>query len=183
MMRLRFAFVLAACVSLAPALAAADDAPTYTQPPKPDFSSMNFLVGTWTCSTKSARRPTAVASTDTYAIDSTGYYLVWDSKSDAVPWAPFPVEQKSMNTYDSELKQWASVGTSNIGDYNLWMSDGWTDGKLVWHPVNNTPNLDVASVSDYTVTKVSDTKITSFSTFATKSGKTVAVNETCTKSL
>jgi hypothetical protein len=62
--RFRLALLAAACIAFAPAsFASADDAPVYSQPPKPDFSSMKFLVGSWSCSTKSARRPFAVAST------------------------------------------------------------------------------------------------------------------------
>jgi hypothetical protein len=151
-------------------------------PMTPDFSSMNLLNGTWSCSTKSARRPTASVSTDTYALDPTGYYLVYESKSNGVSWAPYPQDQKFMTTYDPDLKQWASVNTSNVGDYGLLMSNGWTDGKLVWHLVNNTPSLDIASTSDVTITKVSDTKTTSDSSFTTKAGKTVSVTGSCTKS-
>jgi hypothetical protein len=33
-------------------------------PPKPDFSSMKFLIGTWTCSDLSSRRPAEVFSSD-----------------------------------------------------------------------------------------------------------------------
>jgi hypothetical protein len=180
--RFRLALLAAACIVFAPAFASADDAPVYELPARPDFSSMNFLFGTWSCSTKSARRPSAVTSTETYALDATGYYIEYDAKSDPVSWANFAQETKQMITFDQELKQWASVLTSNVGDYGLFMSNGWKDGKLVWHPINNTPYLDIASNSDLTVTKVNDTRTTSASSFTTKSGATVSVTETCTKS-
>ena len=182
-MRFRLAMLVVACIAFAPmTFASADDAPVYSLPPKPDFSPMNFLFGTWSCSTKSARRPSAVASTDTYELDPTGYYIVYESKSEPVPWANYPQDQKQMITYDPELKQWASVLTSTLGDYGLFMSTGWKDGKLVWHPVNNTPYLDIASSSDFTIAKVNDTRMTNSSSFATKAGATVSVNGTCTKS-
>ena len=181
-MRSCFAILLAACLAAAPVFASAEDAPFYPIPPKPDFSSMTFLVGSWSCSTKSERRPAAVKSVDTYSIDPSGYYLVYESKSEAVPWAPFAQDLKSMITYDPEIKMWASEVTSTFGDYGLSMSSGWVDGKLVWHALNNTPYLDVASNSDLTITKVSETKTTSASAFKTKSGKAVSVNGTCTKS-
>jgi hypothetical protein len=181
--RFRLALLVAACIAFAPAaFASADDAPVYSLPPKPDFSSMNFLFGTWSCSTKSARRPSPAASIDTYALDPTGYYLVYESKIEPVPWANYPVNTTQMITYDPELKQWGSVITSNVGDYGLSMTTGWNGGKLVWHPVNNTPYLDVASSSDLTITKVSDTRMTSLSTFTTKAGATVSITGTCTKS-
>ncbi len=181
-MRFRLALLVVACIAFAPAsFASAADAPVYTLPPKPDFSSMNFLFGTWSCTTKSARRPTAVTSTETYELDPTGYYIEYETKTDPLPWVNYAQDQKWMVTYDSELKQWGAVLTSNVGDYGLSMSSGWKDGKLVWHPVNNTPYLDIASSSDFTVTKVSGTHTTSASSFTTKSGATVAVNGSCTK--
>jgi hypothetical protein len=180
--RFRLALLVVACIAFAPvSFASADNAPVYTLPPKPDFSSMNFLFGTWSCSTRSARRPSAATSTDTYALDPTGYYIEYESKTDPVPWANYSIDSKQMITYDPELKQWGSVVTSNVGDYGLFMSAGWKDGKIVWHPVNNTPYLDIASNSDFTVTKASDTRMTSSFSFTTKSGATVAVNGTCTK--
>jgi hypothetical protein len=181
-MNFRFAALLGACIVLAPLFASADSAPSYPRPPKPDFSSMQFLVGTWACSSKSARRPSAVLSTDTYAIDSSGYYLVDSSYSKGSPWFPYAATTTDKITYDSELKEWADVNYSTLGAYGLSMSTGWSGSKLVWHPVNNTPYLDVASVSDYTVVKHGDAKITGTSTFKTKSGKTVSVVTTCTKS-
>ncbi|MGD0473801.1 MAG: hypothetical protein ABSB70_11400 [Candidatus Velthaea sp.] len=182
-MRFRLALLVVVCTIFAPfAAASADDAPAYSMPVRPDFSAMNFLFGTWSCTTKSARRPTPVASTDTYELDPTGYYVKYESKSDPVPWANFPQSIHQMITYDSELKQWAAVLTSDTGDYGLFMSAGWKDGKMIWHPVNNTPYLDIASTSDFTLTKVSDTHTTNASSFTTKSGATVAVSGSCTKS-
>jgi hypothetical protein len=181
--RFRLALLVVACIAFAPvSFALADNAPVYSLPPKPDFSSMNFFFGTWSCTTKSARRPSAVASTETYELDPTGYYIVYEAKSEPVPWANYSQDSKWMITYDSELKQWAAVLTSTLGDYGLFMSTGWKDGKLVWHPVNNTPYLDIASASDLTITKVNDTRMTNASSFATKAGATVSVSGSCTKS-
>jgi hypothetical protein len=143
---------------------------------------MKFLVGTWSCASKSARRPSAVLSTDTYSIDPTGYYLVVKSTSKGAPWYPYASTSTDMITYDSEIKQWADETMSTLGAYGLSMSKGWTGSKLVWHPVNNTPYLDVASVSDITLTKVSPTKLVGISSFSTKTGKTVGVTDTCSKS-
>jgi hypothetical protein len=182
-MRFRFAALLGACVALAPlGFASADTAPNYPKPPKPDFTSVKFLVGTWACSSKSSRRPAAVLSTETYALDSTGYYLVQTTTSKGSPWFPYASVTTDMITYDSQIKQWADVTTGSLGAYGLSMSPGWSDGKWVWHPVNNTPYFDVASFTDYTITKVSDTKWTAISGFKTKAGKSVSVADTCTKS-
>jgi hypothetical protein len=181
-MRVRFALFLAACLAVAPSLASADDPPVYTVPPKPDFSSMNFLIGSWSCTSKSARRPSPATYTETYAIDPTGYYLIDELKIAPVPWANYAQDLKFMITFDRDIKLFASELTSTLGDYGLSTSPGWVDGKLVWHLINNTPSLDVASSSDLTVTRVSDTQTTSVTSFTTKSGNTVGVTGSCTKS-
>jgi hypothetical protein len=182
-MNFRHAMMLGACLTLVPAaFASADTAPNYPRPPKPDFTSMRFLIGTWSCSTKSARRPTAVMSTDTWSMDPSGYYLVQKSFSKGSPWYPYAGTSTDMYTYDSQIKQWADQTTSTLGGYGLSMSKGWIGNKLVWHPVNNTPYLDVASTSDYTLTKVSPTKVVGVSSFSTKSGRTVGVTYSCSKS-
>jgi len=180
-MRFRLSLSLVACIVLGPLTFASADGPNYPKPPKPDFSSMQFLVGTWSCSSKSARRPSAVASTQTFSLDPTGYYLVLVTKQNASPWFPYTSTATDKITYDSELKKWADIQTDTFGGYGLNMSSGWSGGKLVWHPVNNTAYLDVASSSDYTITKVSDTKLSSASSFTTKTGKTVGVAGTCRK--
>ncbi|MBV8372714.1 MAG: hypothetical protein JOY69_05595, partial [Candidatus Eremiobacteraeota bacterium] len=46
--------------------------------PKPDFSTMNFLIGTWTCSNLSSRRPGPFTTTEVYSMDPGGYWMLRD---------------------------------------------------------------------------------------------------------
>jgi hypothetical protein len=51
-------------------------------PVKPNFSSLSFMVGTWTCKSKSSRRPAAFTTISTYSLDPTGY---WISETSTTP--------------------------------------------------------------------------------------------------
>src|SRR5579862_508822 len=44
--------------------------------PKPDFSSMRFLIGTWTCTDMSSRRPGPFTTTEVFSMDPTGYWMI-----------------------------------------------------------------------------------------------------------
>ena len=44
-------------------------------PAKPDMSSMRFLIGTWTCSDLSSRRPGPFTITEVYSMDPGGYWI------------------------------------------------------------------------------------------------------------
>ena len=149
--------------------------------PKPDFSSQQFLVGTWTCSSKSARRPTPSTSTSTYAIDPSGYWIVQTWKAPAVSWFPHEVAGTDHITWDGSTKRWVDIETDNSGGYDLSASDGWKGSTMVWHDISYPKGADVVSSGDNTVTKVSDTKFTSVSSFKTTKGRVVGVTTSCTK--
>ena len=55
-------------------------------PEKPNFSSMSFMLGTWTCSTKSARRPAPYAMTSTYTLDPSGWWINETSSTSPTKW-------------------------------------------------------------------------------------------------
>jgi hypothetical protein len=150
---------------------------------KPNFSSMEFLVGTWTCRTKSSRRPAAYVTTATYAMDPTGYWLVETSSTATTSWVPTPLKTVDHITYDAYTKRWADVLTGDQGAYGLSFSKGWSGNDMVWHDVSFAPSADISAQSDTTMTKVSATKTTSSSTFTEgKTGRKVTVMGTCTKS-
>lgn len=177
-----FAVLVAAfAMSAAPAFAQSMESTPAPRPAKPNFESMKFLAGTWACSTKSARRPAAYDTTTTYEFDPTGYWLIGKSTTKAMAWFPYESSGESRTTYDAQTSRWVTVWTDNMGSYDLQSSKGWSGGVISWHDLAIAPGKDVASQSDVTMTKVSDTKTTSTSTFTTAKGRTVGVNETCTK--
>src|SRR5579871_5238761 len=78
-------------------------------PKKPNFSSMEFMIGTWTCSTKSARRPTAYVTTSTYTMDPSGYWIDETSTTSPTKWIAQRLMTWDKITYDSDTHRWVDV--------------------------------------------------------------------------
>jgi len=151
-------------------------------PVKPNFSSMSFLLGTWTCSTKSSRRPAAYVTTSTYAMDPTGYWIGETSTTKTTSWISRKLTIWDKITYDPDTKRWVDVLYGDGGAYGLSFSSGWDGNKMTWHDVGFAAGPDIASQTDTTNTKVSPTKMTSMSSFTeTKTGRSVTVSGICTK--
>jgi hypothetical protein len=182
MKRILISFVVTLAVAL-PAYAVAQvESTPIPAPRKPNFSSMEFMVGTWTCSTKSARRPSAYVTTSTYAMDPTGYWIEQTSTTNATSWISRKLTTWDKITYDPDTHRWVDVTYGDGGAYGLAFSSGWMGNKMSWHDVSFAPGPDIASQTDNVVTKVSPTKMTSMSSFTeTKTGRKVAVTGICTK--
>lgn len=151
-------------------------------PKKPNFAPMAFYVGTWTCSSKSARRPTPQLSTETYTMDSTGYWLVGKGSTKATSWQPWSADFNDWITYDRDSKRWLDLSTDDHGGYDLAYTKGWVGNTAVWHDLAFAPGPDVQSMTDFTVIKVSSSKTTFSYGFTTAKGRAVSVKGSCTKS-
>jgi hypothetical protein len=149
--------------------------------PKPDFSTWMWEIGTWNCSSQSARRATPQKSTTTYALDPSGYWIVGTTKTAGVSWFPHDSVSIDKLTYDASGKQWIDVTTDDLGGYDISSSTGWSGNKSVWHDVTYPKQADVVTSNDNTMTKVGDTKMTFVSSFVTAKGTTVGVTGECTK--
>jgi hypothetical protein len=176
------AAVLLAALIPASAFAQVESTPI-PAPRKPDFSSVSFMVGTWTCKSKSSRRPAAFTTISTYSLDSTGYWLNQTSTTPKTTWVPTPLRTWDKITYDPDAKRWADVSYGDGGAYGLAFSQGWNGNEIVWHDISFAAGPDISSQTDITTTKVSPTKMTSASSFTeTKTGRRVTVATTCLKS-
>jgi hypothetical protein len=175
-----FAMAFIASVACAASAQQIDTTPI-PLPPKPDLSAMKFLVGTWSCSSKSARRATASTATVTYAMDPTGYWILETTKAPGVPWYPHASVSTDHITYDASTKRWVDTSTDDTGGYDMSVSDGWHGNTMVWHEVTYAKGADIASSSDSTQTKNSETKVSFVSSFKTTKGRVVGVSGTCTK--
>jgi hypothetical protein len=150
-------------------------APTPVPIPKPDFSSMNFLLGTWTC-TQPLRGKTR-SETDTYAMSSDGMWM-----TDSATSPPFdqyrsvPQNSTTNTTYDPTVKQWVLVYYDNFGAYAIASTPGWQGNVATW----NSKGLDGSSVTD-AITKVSDTETSDVNTTTDPQGKVTKVTITCKK--
>jgi len=191
------AFALTTSVALAqttaPAAAPAADAPamsatmpprapTYPTPPKPDFSSMRFLLGTWKCVSHSERRGNVTSSsTVTYTMAPDGYFIVGKTVSPKVAYAAVGFKSTDWITYDGLAKRWIDVTIGTYGAYGYSTSVGWQFGHLVWNADSFLPDGDITSTTGTMLTKVSDTKFTTASAFTSSAGLLNRVTGSCTK--
>ena len=153
-------------------------------PAKPNFSSMQFLIGTWVCSETNTRRATAYGSTVTNTMDPSGYWMNTKTNNHATSWDRYPTVALDKTTYDATNSRWVDVMTDDEGGYGLSTSSGWNGNTIVWHPVNmaSVSSGNVVSSGDNTVTKVSGSKYTYTGSFNESGGRKITYKGTCNKS-
>jgi hypothetical protein len=185
---LNFRLLVAAGVLIAAALPSYAPAQVESTPipmtGKPNFSSMSYMIGTWTCNVKSARRPAAYIVTSTYTMDPNGWYIDETSVTSPMKWFASQSKLTAYDkiTYDSTTHRWVDVLYDNQGGYGLSFSSGWNGNKITWHDVSFAPTTDIKSQTDSTITQVSNSKVTASSSFTeAKTGRVVAVTTVCTK--
>lgn len=189
-MRLRFfrivlALVVTSLASGGSVLAATPPTPGIETTPiptnaKPDWSSMKFNLGSWTCVSRSSRRAAPFTSTASTSMDATGYWMITKTVIPKLSWAS-GATSIDMITYDPQQHRWVDVYTDDQGNYDVSYSPGWKGNAMVWTDALFTPGPDIIAASPATLTKVSDTKTTSHNTFTEKSGTVRTSDTTCTK--
>ncbi len=150
--------------------------------PKPDFSSMNFLIGTWTCTDLSSRRPGPFTTTEVYSMDPSGYWILRDDTIHKASWIPREFHSQTKYTYDTVAKRWVRISTGDRGGYAVATAPMPAGSHKTYTYVIQTKAADIASYAPEVYTKVSDTKKTMTTSFTETSGRVVNVKETCTKS-
>jgi hypothetical protein len=161
--------------------APAIEATPIPRPPKPNFSSMKYFLGDWSCSIKSARRPTPTLSTMHVALDPTGYWMKQTANIKGTSWFPYPNIATDWFTYDADAHRWVDLETDTVGGYDLSYSPGWKGDTLVWTDIAFTPTTKIASVSTTTIAKAGAKKFTIESSFTTGKGRVVGVKGACTR--
>jgi hypothetical protein len=151
------------------------------QSPKPDFSSMRFLIGTWTCSDLSARRPGPFTTTEVYSMDTSGYWLLRRSTVHKASWIPRDFLFETKYTYDPYAKVWVRIVTDDRGNFAIATAAHPSGSMKSYTYVIQSKAPDIASYAPEVFTKVSDTKKTMTTSFTETSGRVVRVTETCTK--
>jgi hypothetical protein len=150
--------------------------------PKPDFSSMHFLIGTWTCTDVSSRRPGPFAITEVYTMDPNGYWIVRDSTTHKASWIPREFRSQTKYTWDAFAKRWVRITIGEEGTYTVATAPMPVNSKKTYTYVIQTKAPDIDSYAPEVFVKVSDTKKTMTTSFTETSGRVVTVKETCTKS-
>jgi len=169
------ALVLALAAVPAVSTAQPAPAPTMVPIPKPDFSSMTFLMGTWKCTQMLRGKTRPDTNTTTMGMDG-----MWMVTQDTAP--PFDqyrtatINSTTYTGYDPTIKQWIQIGADTGGGYGTSTSPGWQGNTITW----TTKNLDGSSATDV-ITKVSDTQTSDASSSTDPQGKTTNVTITCKK--
>lgn len=151
-------------------------------PPKPDWSTMKFLIGTWQCSTMSSRRPAPFKTTMVYTMGPGDYWLTNKQTTHKTSWVPVDIHNTTYYTYDSVTKKWVRLSMGDFGGYAVSTGATISGGRKTYTYALQSGAPDVASNSPDYYTKVSDTSFKMTSSFKEKSGRTVTVNQTCNKS-
>jgi hypothetical protein len=149
--------------------------------PKPDFSTMKFLIGTWECSDLSSRRPGPFSTTEVYSMDSTGYWIIREITVHKASWIPREFHSETKYTWDAMAKRWVRIVTSDQGNYSVATAPMPIGNKKIYTFVVQSKAPDIASYAPEVYTKVSDTKKTMTTSFTETNGRVVNVKETCTK--
>lgn len=149
---------------------------------KPDLSAMKFLIGTWTCSDLSSRRPGPFTVTQVYSMDPSGYWIVRDDTTHRASWIPREFHSQTKYTYDATAKRWIRITIGDEGGYAVATAPMAVDNKKTYTYVVQTKAPDVASYAPEVYAKESETQKTMTTSFTEINGRIVRVKETCTKS-
>ena len=150
--------------------------------PKPDMSSMQFLIGDWTCTDLSSRRPGPFTTTEIYSMDPTGYWLMRNDTIHKASWIPSDFHSQTRYTYDTTAKRWIRITTGDRGGYTVATAPNAVGNKKTYTYVFQTKTSDIASYAPEVYVKESDTKKSMSTSFTEANGRVVTVKETCTKS-
>ena len=168
MNRTQLSGLVAALSLLSSGEAAAQTAPA----PKPDFSSMAFFNGSWTCTRTKSPNPKRVGSTYrfTASLDPAGYWQTYRVvEGDTI------VDGRL--TYDAAAKAWTFLYFGSGGDFGVASSPGWTGNTIVY---KDTLNGGGAPLGSSTFIKSSDAAVTREYAVTTPSG-TQTYTSSCVK--
>lgn len=146
---------------------------------KPDFSTMNFLVGTWSCSVLSSRRPKPFHTTAATSLSADGYWLITKTVTESVPWNPITITNDERVTYDPTTSRWIDLNTDDYGAYDVSTSPGWNGSTIEWTEAVYPRLHGAATLHPRTMTKFSDTRTQMVQRFEEASGKVVTVTTDC----
>ena len=150
-------------------------------PPKPNWSSMNFLIGNWTCTDLSSRRPGPFTTTRVFSMDSTGYWMIRNDTIHTASWIPREVHMEYRTTWDPYTHRWVRIGTDEFGRFSVATASMPVGGRKTYTYVIQSKAPDIASYAPEVYTSSGGNKLMMTSSFTEKNGRVVRVKETCTK--
>jgi hypothetical protein len=174
-------FTFATGATVFAAAPAVEGTPVPTRP-KPDFSSMQFLVGSWTCSNLSSRRPGPFTTTEVYSMDPGGYWMLREDTTQKASWIPAEQHGQTRYTWDAAAKYWVRISTSENGGYSVATAPPIVGKTKTYTYVIQTKSPDIASYATEVYSIDSDTQKSMTTSFTETNGRVVSVKQTCTKS-
>lgn len=175
-----FALLLAVSAGAAMAAPRVEGTPIPTAP-KPDWSTMRFLIGTWKCTDYSSRRPGPFQTTEVYSMDPMGYWLVRDDTIHTASWIPREVHSQTKYTWDSYAHRWVRITMGEQGGYAVATAGAMMNGKKTYTYVIQSKAPDVASYAPEVYTVMGGMKKTMTTSFTETNGRVVNVKEMCIK--
>jgi len=143
----------------------------------PDFSSMRFMLGTWTCHERLRGKDRPDTSTTTIGMD--GEYMVTHDNAPVFDrFRNRAVNTDSFMTYNSMSRQWVTVSVDNFGGYSIVRSPGWRGDTMV---STTTITQDGSSVTGKTI-KMSDSETRNILVTKSPNGTVTTDSATCHKS-
>jgi hypothetical protein len=179
--RSAFAVFLALLASVSIARASDVEGTPIPRDPKPNFSDMAFLAGTWNCSIDSSRRPRPFNTKATTSIDSSGYWMVTRTITEPVPWNPITITTTDYVTYDPTTTRWIDISMDDYGAYDVSAAPGWTGNSIVWTEIAYPKLHGAAKNHPRTLTKIDNAKTVLDASFVESSGHRVRIRTTCTR--
>ncbi len=150
-------------------------------PPKPDWSTMSFLMGTWNCTDWSSRRPGPFTITRVYTMDNTGYWVIRNDTTHMASWIPRDFHSTTRYTYDAGMKKWVRISMGDQGDFAVQTAPNPVNGSKTWTYVFQSTNPSIASYAPEVYHRSGNRKLTMTTTFKEPNGRVVNVHETCLK--
>lgn len=178
---IRLTCVLVAILGLALGAAPRVEHTAIPRDPKPNFASMNVFLGAWSCEVASSRRPRPFATHVVTSISPDGYWMVTRTITDKVPWNPITITNTDYVTYDATRGLWIDLSLDNYGAYDVSSSPGWSGSAMLWTEIAYPKLHGAATNNPRLVTKRSDARIESDTSFSESSGQHVSVKTTCSK--
>lgn len=178
------AFVIMACSALLLSVfvgavqssAATSPAPTPVPRTMPNFSSMKFLLGTWTCQATVRGKTRPDTGTTTVGLD--GAYMITHDVAPAFDkYRSRAISSDTYVTYNSTSHMWVSVYVDSFGNYAVSTTPGWHGNTLT----TTLKLTNDGSTGSDVLTKISDTQTSDASVTTDPKGHATPVKTTCTK--
>jgi len=148
---------------------------------KPDFGPLRYMLGTWSCSVNSSRRPHAFPAQAVTQISDDGYWIVTVTTTPPVSWNPVEVVARDYVTYDPTRKLWVDMTLDNYGLYGASISTQQTADRIVWKDEMYPKSHATAIHFPRIVQRVNDSTTVTTQRFGEPSGHSFVVTTTCRK--